>query len=64
MSTKLRHHRVTLFTNIAGCADVSRSSTSSNMKRAVVNRHDAVQNLTVSYTTGRVVIGHSSSSYS
>jgi hypothetical protein len=48
MSTKLRHHRVTLFTNIAGCADVSRSSTSSNMKRAVVNRHDAVQNLTVS----------------
>ena len=53
-----------LFTNIAGCADVSRSSTTSNVQREVVNRHDAVQDLTVSYTTGRVVIGHSSSSYS
>ena len=55
---------MTLFTNIAGCANVSRSSTTSNMQREVVNRHDAEQNLTVSYTTGRVVIGHSSSNHS
>ena len=48
MSTKLRHHRVTLITNIADCANASRSSTTSNMQREVVNRHDAVQDLTVS----------------
>ena len=64
MSTKLRHHRVALFTNIVGCANVSRSNTTSNMQREVVNRHDAVQDLTISWTTRRVVIGHSSSSHS